>query len=141
MDSICNLYKAACTFTPYTSIFTDYPHLLQLFAVQQARSFFFFFFLASFHKNNCPELNSQPFPLKIGSFDSQQRGNMAFVCTSLVHHQKGLLKRAQSLPRRHMLLSGFARLVCGYLVGTSNLRQTNVCLFCVGRRPSLPQCL
>jgi hypothetical protein len=30
MDSIRNLYKAACAFTPYTSIFTDYPRLLNM---------------------------------------------------------------------------------------------------------------
>jgi hypothetical protein len=29
----------------------------------------FFSVLASFHENSCPELNSQPFLLKIGSFD------------------------------------------------------------------------
>jgi hypothetical protein len=30
MDSIHNLYKAACAFTPYTSIFTDYPRLINM---------------------------------------------------------------------------------------------------------------
>jgi hypothetical protein len=30
MDSIRDLYKAACAFTPYTSIFTDYPRLLNM---------------------------------------------------------------------------------------------------------------
>jgi hypothetical protein len=30
MDSIRELYKAACTFTPYTSIFTEYPCLLNM---------------------------------------------------------------------------------------------------------------
>jgi hypothetical protein len=30
MDSIRDLYKAACAFTPYTSIFTKYPRLLNM---------------------------------------------------------------------------------------------------------------
>jgi hypothetical protein len=30
MDSIRDLYKAACTFTPYTSIFAEYPRLLNM---------------------------------------------------------------------------------------------------------------
>jgi hypothetical protein len=30
MDSIRRLYKTACAFTPYTSIFTKYPHLLNM---------------------------------------------------------------------------------------------------------------
>jgi hypothetical protein len=53
----------------FVGFFPTASHMpLQLFAVQQAQ--FVFSVLASFHENSCAELNSQLFPLKMSSFDS-----------------------------------------------------------------------